>query len=195
MLNIIFTIHAEKPTCFSIKVWVIAEAKTGYVSDYAIYTGGTDGKKTTNLGQDVVLKLMKQYRGKGHCLFVDNFYTSPSQLLELLDQGTYCTSTVHINRKGFSKELLTSKEYPSGTLCYAVCKQNSLLAFGGGTEKMCSWLLQCIINPSSVMKHPKGEQEKKETLCPTAIIDYNNYMGRVNLADQMLGVPIRAFLF
>ena len=30
---------------------------------------------------------------------------------------------------------------------------------------------------STVMKRRKGEQEKKETPCPTAIIDYNNLHG------------------
>ena len=38
---------------------------------------------------------------------------------------------------------------------------------------------------STVLKHPKGG-EKKQITCPTVIIDYNNYMGGEDLADQML---------
>ena len=178
----------KKPTRFGIKVWVIAEAKTGYVLDFAIYTGAVDGKKTANLGQTVVLKLMEQYRGKGHCLFVDNFYTSPSLLLELLDQGTYCTGTVRANRKGFPKQLLPDTTYPSGTYRYAVCKKNNHLIGIWWRDRKDVFVLTTMHNESAsnVMKRPKGEQEKKETPCPTAIIDYNNYMGGVDLADQML---------
>ena len=37
-----------------------------------------------------------------------------------------------------------------------------------------------------VLKHPKGSREKKAIPCPVAIIDYNNYMGGVDLIDQHL---------
>ena len=178
----------KKPTRFGIKVWVIAEAKTGYVLDFSVYTGATDDKKTTNLGQKVVLKLMEQYRGKGHCLFIDNFYTSPSLLLALLDQGTYCTGTVRIIRKGFPKQLIPDKTYPTGTFRYAVCKQKNQLIGVWWRDRKDVFVLTTMHNKSAaaVMKRPKGEREKKETPCPTAIIDYNNYMGGVDLADQML---------
>ena len=175
----------KKPTRFGIKVWVIAEAKTGYVLDFAVYTGATDKDTKTNLGQKVVVKLMEH---KGHCVFVDNFCTSPSLLLELLKQGTYCTGTVRTNRKGFPKQLLPGKKYPIGTFRYAVCKQNTQLIGIWWRDRKDVFVLTTMHNKSAstVMKRPKGEREKKETPCPTAIIDYNTYMGGVDLADQML---------
>ena len=48
-------------TRFGIKVWVLAEAKSGYVLDFQVYTGGSSGEKTDkkpSLGQKVVLQLM-----------------------------------------------------------------------------------------------------------------------------------------
>ena len=178
----------KKPTRFGIKVWVIAEAKTGYVLDFAVYTGATDGKKAKNLGQRVVLKLMEQYQGIGHCLFIDNFYTSPSLLLKLLEQGTFCTGTVRTNRKGFPKQLLPDTKHPVGTFRFAVCKQNTQLIGAWWRDRKDVFVLTTMhnISGSTVMKHPIGEREKKETPCPTAIIDYNHYMGGVDLADQML---------
>lgn len=44
------------------------------------------------------------YRMKGHCLFIDNFYTSPRLLKDLLRAGTYCTATIRANRKPFPKK-------------------------------------------------------------------------------------------
>ena len=55
-------------TRFGIKVWVLPEAKSGYVLDFQVYTGGSGGEKTdknTSLGQKVVLQLMEPYQGKG----------------------------------------------------------------------------------------------------------------------------------
>jgi len=71
-----FQYMPKNPTRFGRKVWVVAEAKTGWIC--FIYTGATDNDKKTPLGQKVVLMLMEQYQGKGHCLFIDSFYTSPA---------------------------------------------------------------------------------------------------------------------
>ena len=38
----------------------------------------------------------------------------------------------------------------------------------------------------TVLKHPKGSHKKKSITCPVAIIDYNKYMGGVDLMDQYL---------
>ena len=37
-----------------------------------------------------------------------------------------------------------------------------------------------------IEKHPKGSKEKRPIPCPTSIVDYNKFMGGVDLADQML---------
>ena len=39
---------------------------------------------------------------------------------------------------------------------------------------------------TTVMKRPKGEHDKRPTPCPTAIADYNTYMGGVDLSNQLL---------
>ena len=78
----------KKPTRFGIKVWVSVEAKSGYVLNFQVYTGASDGEKTDKnigVGRKVVMQFMEAYQGKGHCLFIDNFYTSPALLLELLN--------------------------------------------------------------------------------------------------------------
>lgn len=61
----------KKLTCFGIKVWVNSEAKTGYVLCFQVYTGA-NSKTTREKG----LGYRECYKMKGHCLFIDNFYTS-----------------------------------------------------------------------------------------------------------------------
>lgn len=186
----------KKPTRFGIKVWVNSEAKTSYVLCFQVYTGATgseNGKtKTTGLGYRVVMDLMERYRMKGHCLFVDNFYTSPQLLNDLLVAGTYCTGTARSNRKDFPKEIVPTKSnLPSGAFRFAIAK-----LLGNLGKIVAVWwrdqryvlALSTMHNTSAttVLKRPKGGHEKRPIPCPTIIDDYNQYMGGVDLTDQNL---------
>ena len=59
----------------------LAEATTGYVLGFQVYTGvvlpstSVDDHATKGLAYRVVMDLMELYQGKGHRLFMDNFYT------------------------------------------------------------------------------------------------------------------------
>ena len=107
------------PTKFGIKVWVLAEAKTRYVLDFDIYTGAEADPVKKVLGHRVVIKLIKQYQGKGHCVFVDNYYTSPQLLLDLLARDTNCIGTVKTKRKDFPVQLIPGKTMNLGTFRFA----------------------------------------------------------------------------
>jgi hypothetical protein len=50
------------------------------------------------------MDLIEKHRMKGHCLFIDNFYTSPKLLRDMRHDETYCTGTIRSNRKGFLKK-------------------------------------------------------------------------------------------
>ena len=99
----------KKPTKWGIKVWVLSEAKTGYVLSFQVYTGSENGKDKKGVARRVVLDLLNGCQGKNHLLYVDNFYTSAKLLLDLLKIGVYCTGTVCTNRKYFPKELVPLK--------------------------------------------------------------------------------------
>ena len=47
------------------------------------------------------MDLIDPFVGKEHSLYIDNFYTSPYLLLDLLQKKVYATGTVRVNRKGF----------------------------------------------------------------------------------------------
>ena len=66
-----------KPTKWGIKVWVMADAGTGYYCRLQIYIGKEGNDVEKGLASRVVNDLMEDYQGLGHQLYVDNFYTSP----------------------------------------------------------------------------------------------------------------------
>lgn len=96
---------------FGIKIFVICDVETDFILNILIYTGSTTEYKKTdpNLGISgaVVNTLMKPYLKKGHKVFIDNWYTSPSLAMFLYKKKTNVTGTVRKNRKGMPK--LTSK--------------------------------------------------------------------------------------
>ena len=58
------------------KAWVLAEAKTGYIFNWSIYTGRED-VSSGPLAQHMELNLVQQLHHQGHHLYFDNFYASP----------------------------------------------------------------------------------------------------------------------
>ena len=49
--------------------------------------------------EKIPITLMQKYLGKGHHLFVDNYYTSYALAEYLLQNDTYVTGTIRENRK------------------------------------------------------------------------------------------------
>ena len=181
----------KKPCKFGVKVWVLAEAKTGYVIGFQIYTGKTSSENTSKgLGYRVVMDLMEPYQGKGHRLFIDNFYTSPALVYDLLQKGTFSAGTIRTNRKQFPNELKVDKKAKKnvlevGNYRFATYEDLTLVLWH---DRRDVYLLSSMHSMSveTVLKRPKGGKEKVPVPCPTSICDYNQFMGGVDLADQQL---------
>ncbi len=112
----------QKPCKFGVKVWVLAEAKTGYVVGFQIYTGAalpatsTEENASKGLAYRVVMDLMEPYQGKGHLLFMDNFYTSFDLVYDLKIKGTFSVGTIRSNRKNFPEDLKVDKKTGTNVL-------------------------------------------------------------------------------
>ena len=91
-----------KPIKWGIKVWCRADAHNGYLCEYQVYTGRSEGVEC-GLGKRVVLDLSERLEGKKYHLYFDNFFTS-SLLRTLLDSGLYACGTAR----------QTSREFPAG---------------------------------------------------------------------------------
>ena len=75
-----------KPVRRGIKVWARAEASSGYVSAFQVYTGKQGDTTETGLGAKVVKSLMK---GSHRHIFFDNYFSSVDLLLDLHRDGLY----------------------------------------------------------------------------------------------------------
>ena len=91
----------NKPVPWGIKLWSLCESQTGYLLDWEVYTGKEVNAvdRSNGLSHEVVMKLMSDFNGCGHHLFMYNFYTSPDLLDALQRLNTGACGTVRVNRK------------------------------------------------------------------------------------------------
>ena len=82
---------------------------SGYVWNVLVYCGKMDPMSGFGHAETVVLKLMEKLLGRGHVLYVDNFYTSVSLSEQLLSQKTLLCGTLKKNRKHLPKTVVTKK--------------------------------------------------------------------------------------
>ena len=107
--------NANKPAKFHLKLFQICETKSGYICVFDIYTGKDqtrcaltaqvlDPSCTTT--KKLVVGLMDSVHllDKGHCMYMDNFYTSTELYEELFFCSTCACGTVHPNRKACQKQ-------------------------------------------------------------------------------------------
>ena len=126
----------DKPTKWGIKVFVLADAKNGYVYRMQIYTG-----KNSSLDSDVglcsraVLELVDGSEHTDPSVFIDNYYTSPWLFLKLYDNGVNACGTA---KKYFPTQLdVSTKDVDSryydyralGPLLACVWKNKRIIHF------------------------------------------------------------------
>ena len=93
----------NKPTKWGVKVFVLCDSDTGYISNFEVYTGAQNLPDDKGATYHVVLRLMKDYLDQGYCVFMDNYYSSPILFNDLLVRGTDAVGTCVPRRKNFPK--------------------------------------------------------------------------------------------
>ena len=96
------------------KTFVLAEASSGYIWNYIIYTVDDDtlideGNKYQQEATSIVMTLMEKVLDEGRCLYINNCYSSTELLDELQKQSTDVISTVRKDQKGLPKDTFNAK--------------------------------------------------------------------------------------
>jgi len=150
-----------KPIKWGFKVWVCAEAASGYALQVDVYSGKlavperAAARKRLGLGYDVVNEITRMYQQKNHIITYDRFFSSVHLAEHLLAQQTYIISTVKLDHKLLPRDFklvkLTKKnpdpmvEMQRGIIVLRYC---SLTIFGRVyyTSLYLSCLLRFIIS-------------------------------------------------
>lgn len=165
----------QKPTKWGLKVWVLADATTGYIYSFEVYTGTISGESPhpKGLSYGVVMKLMDSCLNKGHTVYTDNFYSSPELLFEL---GTLATGTVRINRKHFPKilkPLPREATRPRGTPTFAYHDNITVVRW---TDSKDVYAISTADSDDLTTVKRQVDGSKKDVTCPVIISNYNSFM-------------------
>ena len=174
-----------KPVKRGFKVWVRADAVTGYFCDIDVYVGKpSDGRTSeTGLGGRVVLQLSECLRGGNYQIFCDNYFITCYLLDELLTHQLYGCGTTRSNRRGFP-ETLKKVSLERGD--HLFCQRGNLVASVWMDKKpvtMLSTLAQADITHTAQRKEKYGSRVSVQ--CTDAVVLYNKYMAGVDKGDQL----------
>lgn len=164
---------------YGIKLYTLTEHQ-GLILKFHVYAGAEDnevgGKGHT---EKVVLHLLREKLGKGHAVYMDNFYNSFSLASKLLAEKTFCTGTLRLDRKLVPAEVKST-----------VLRKGETIARYGESVMVAKWKDKRVVTYLSTefenemvdFINKRGNVVKK----PLPIVKYNAHMSGVDRADQML---------
>jgi hypothetical protein len=169
---------------FGVKLYMLAEP-TGLVTKILVYTGAGENSEG-GLGHAgcVVHRLLQAHGGVGHCVFMDNYFTSVDIVASLAANKILCTGTLRSNRKGNPAEV-TAKKIKKGEVVEmwsddGVC----VLKWKDKRE------VTMISTQHSGKLVNSVSKRKIERRVPEAVREYNKFMGGVDRLDQLLSYHI-----
>ena len=90
--------------------WVLTDATNGYVCNWKPCTGkSTNEEVEVGVTHQVVTNLTNVIFGKGHIIYMDNYFSSPALYDELAANQTGACGTLHLNRCGIPDAISASK--------------------------------------------------------------------------------------
>ena len=179
---------------FGIKMYEICTSN-GVTLDFLVYCGrgmfsDDDPNSELSTTERIAANLIEPYLGDGHCLFTDNFYTSPKLAEHLLVNNTYLCGTVKKGRKNFAKDLVKENLEKGDAAFYSNSKgvlgvkYRAVQNKSGNKPKVVHML--STLHKANMVDTGKKDKDKNPILKPSCILDYNRQMGGVDLVDQQL---------
>ena len=183
----------DKPTKWGMKLWVLADSKSGYTYNFDVYLGKENNLSSFGLAYTVVMNLVTSLVNQGYHLFFDNFYTGIQLMKDLVARGIRACGTVLVNRKGFPAGLKNVKEWEKkakrGDVRWE--RDGDILAMQWKDNKTVSFLstIHQARKTQTVVRRSKenGQFRKLEVNQPELVKDYNKNMNGVDLSDQLIG--------
>ena len=154
----------NKPIKWGFKFWFRCGSKSGYLYEFDMYLG-KKGNTEFGLGESVVLSLCKSLKDTNCYVYFDNFFTSPTLMAKLLENGIYGIGTVRANRKHMPT-LKQDKQMKCGEHDWQACQSFSATKWMDNKSVI---LLSNYHNPSSVRdidRTSKGIKRKSQDFMP-----------------------------
>lgn len=170
---------------FGIKFFKLCESETGYIWNIICYTGASTAyenvaNEVLPMTEKVVFSLSEKLLNKGYQLYMDNFYNSIDLTEKLQSYKTDVIGTMRINRKGIPLEL-KNKKFKNKGENYAMFRGKTMVL--RWKDKKDLTMISTIHNNDFEEVVGRGGRVENK---PVAVVDYNRYMGGVDMSDNCL---------
>lgn len=181
----------DKGVKWGYKLWVLADSRTGYTVQFNVYTGKRETPSSKGLAYDVVTRLCEPYLDQGYIIYLDNFYTSPSLFVHLLERKTLSCGTTRKDRRGFPSQLKDNtweKRATRGDVRWLRCSGVLYLQWKDKRAvNMMSTAHTANNHVTATRKVKSGGQWTKIPIRkPLLIEEYNKGMLGVDKSDQLI---------
>ncbi|XP_041464551.1 piggyBac transposable element-derived protein 4-like [Lytechinus variegatus] len=166
--------NGHLPAKYGMKAYKICDP-TGYTWKFVLYTG-----KMQYSIVELVLSMMAGLLDKGYRFFMDNWYSSPALFTELFKRKTHACGTVRSNRIDMPKDLKPDRKLRPGEAIF--CRSKELLTMLW-RDKRDVTMLSTIHSNKFSETHKKDRVTGENVQKPEIVLDYNRYMGGVDLSD------------
>ena len=175
--------NPDKPDKYGVKSYQLCDSSNGYCCMFEIYAG-VDPNPPSAKGKtyDLVRRLMEPCLNVGRCLYVDNYYTSPTLFTDLYRLNSGACGTARY-RKGIPQEFKSAQVKRKGDKF--VMNNGTLLAVKFKDRTV----FQMLSSVHSVNEVEIGRNDHGTGLPitkPEIVHDYNKFMGAVDRCDQMV---------
>lgn len=176
-----------KPVKRGYKLWCLSD-QYGFIKKLDIYQGKNEAieakYKEYTLGERVVLHLTEEEWGKKKFIYFDNYYTTLNLLEVLHGHDVFACGTIRNNRKGLPKNIKSDKMLKRGEADIMISNTNITY---------CKWKDSRVVHAVSnfhgteetIVQRRDKTGKKCDVTAPSAIKDYNKYMGGVDRADRL----------
>ncbi|XP_063628187.1 piggyBac transposable element-derived protein 4-like [Cydia splendana] len=170
---------------YGVKLYKVCTPE-GYTLNVIVYTGKNEGEnqREMNHGQNVVMKLLKDYENEGRIVIADNFYSSIGLAEALLDLKTFYCGTLRSNRKGLPKTVISTK-LKKGNITGKMNKKGIRVL--KWVDKRPVLMMSTCTDHDTTLKSTgkKRRGTDEEVLKPACVLTYNKFKKGIDLSDQM----------
>ena len=173
-----------KPVKRGYKVWIRADARTGYVYELEMYTGKyNDSNNGYSLGTRVVNNLTETLKNTYTLVTFDNFSSSVSLVEDLLKNKILATCTVRSNRRELPILATVSEKMEKGQSKWLTRNNVGYVKWMDTKVVHVLSTAFCSSNTQNAKRVQKDGSSVSVT-CPQPIVEYTKRMGGVDRFDR-----------
>ena len=169
----------SKPAKYGIKIFALCDAKTYFTGNLEVYCGKqrTGPHEVSNSPADIAERLISHLKGTCRKLTTDNWHTSYTLAMSLLQGKITLVGTLKKNKREIPAEFLPNKQKPISSSMFGFQKHATLVSFTPKKNKS-------VVLLSTMHRDAKVDAETKK---PEIIQFYNSTKGGVDTVDQLCG--------